>query len=42
MRVLSNYRLVKVAMFSQESLESKGYSIYGCVHSWTIYALNQE
>ncbi|TAQ90762.1 hypothetical protein B7494_g955, partial [Chlorociboria aeruginascens] len=42
-RVLSNYGLVEVATTSsQESIESKGYSIHGCVHSWTIHALNQE
>ena len=29
-------------MSSQEWIESKGYSIHGCVHSWTIHALNQE
>jgi len=40
-RVLSNHGLVEVATSSQESLESKGYSIHGCVHSWTIHALNQ-
>jgi hypothetical protein len=26
----------------QKWIESKGYSIHGCVHSWTIHALNQE
>ncbi|TVY34372.1 Vegetative incompatibility protein HET-E-1, partial [Lachnellula subtilissima] len=41
-RVLSNYGLVEVATSSQEWIESKGYSIHGCVHSWTIHALNQE
>jgi tetratricopeptide (TPR) repeat protein len=41
-RVLSNHGLVEVAASSQESIESKGYSIHGCVHSWTIHALNQE
>jgi len=41
-RVLSNHGLVEVARSSQESIESKGYSIHGCVHSWTIHALNQE
>jgi hypothetical protein len=42
MRVLSNHGLVEVAMSSQEWIESKGYSIHGCVHSWTVHALNQE
>ncbi|KAH6702778.1 hypothetical protein BKA61DRAFT_740375 [Leptodontidium sp. MPI-SDFR-AT-0119] len=41
-RVLSSHGLVEMAMSSQEWLESKGYSIHGCVHSWTIHALNQE
>ena len=41
-RVLSNHGLVEVATSSQESTESKGYSIHGCVHSWTVHALNQE
>ncbi|KAF8846559.1 kinesin light chain 1 [Acephala macrosclerotiorum] len=41
-RALSNHGLVEVAMSSQEWIESKGYSIHGCVHSWTIHALNQE
>jgi hypothetical protein len=41
-RVLSNHGLVEVAMSSQEWIESKGYSIHRCVHSWTVYALNQE
>jgi tetratricopeptide (TPR) repeat protein len=41
-RVLSNHGLVEVATLSEERIESKGYSIHGCVHSWTIYALNQE
>ncbi|KAH8598606.1 hypothetical protein B0O99DRAFT_567078 [Bisporella sp. PMI_857] len=41
-RVLSNLGLVEVATSSQEWIESKGYSIHGCVHSWTIHALNQE
>ncbi|KAL5318058.1 hypothetical protein ACEPPN_015162 [Leptodophora sp. 'Broadleaf-Isolate-01'] len=41
-RVLSSHGLVEVAMSSPECIESKGYSIHGCVHSWTIHALNQE
>ncbi|KAH7418739.1 kinesin light chain 1 [Cadophora sp. MPI-SDFR-AT-0126] len=42
MRVLSNHGLVEVATSSQQWSESRGYSIHGCVHSWTIHALNQE
>ncbi|KAN0071275.1 HET domain containing protein [Elaphomyces granulatus] len=41
-RVLSDHGLVEVDMSSQERIESRGYSIHGCVHSWTIYVLNQE
>ncbi|KAN0072316.1 hypothetical protein V8E54_009245 [Elaphomyces granulatus] len=41
-RVLSDHGLVEVDMSSQELTESRGYSIHGCVHSWTIYVLNQE
>ena len=42
MRVLSDHGLVKVDKLSLKLLESRGYSIYGCVHSWTIHVLNQE
>src|ERR1700722_12378908 len=41
-RVLSDHGLVEVDMSSQELIESRGYSIHGCFHSWTIYVLNQE
>ncbi|KAN0067154.1 HET domain containing protein [Elaphomyces granulatus] len=41
-RVLSDHGLVEVDMSSQEQIESRGYSIHGCVHSWIIYVLNQE
>ncbi|KAN0072275.1 HET domain containing protein [Elaphomyces granulatus] len=41
-RVLSDHGLVEVDMSSQERIESRGYSIHGCVHSWTIYVLNKE
>ena len=39
-RVLSNHELVEVATSSKEWVESKGYSIHGCVHLWTIHVLN--
>ncbi|KAE9372964.1 HET-domain-containing protein [Stipitochalara longipes BDJ] len=42
MRVLSDHGLVEVDKSSQELLESRGYSIHGCVHSWTVHVLNQE
>ncbi|KIN06945.1 hypothetical protein OIDMADRAFT_150200 [Oidiodendron maius Zn] len=41
-RVLIDYRLVEVDMSSQDLIESKGYSIHGCVHLWSIHVLNQE
>jgi tetratricopeptide (TPR) repeat protein len=41
-RVLSDYGLVEVDSSSQELTESRGYSIHGCLHSWTIHVLNQE
>jgi len=41
-RVLSDHGLVEVDMSSQELIESRGYSIHGCVHLWTICVLNQE
>jgi tetratricopeptide (TPR) repeat protein len=42
MRVLSDHGLVDAYMSSQEQIESGGYSIHGCVHSWTIHVLNQK
>jgi tetratricopeptide (TPR) repeat protein len=41
-RVLSDHGLVEADISSQELVESRGYSIHGCVHSWTINVLNQE
>jgi tetratricopeptide (TPR) repeat protein len=41
-RVLTDHGLAEVDMSSQELVESRGYSIHGCVHSWTIHVLNQE
>ena len=42
MQVLSDHGLVEVDKSSQELLQSRGYSIHGCVHSWTVHVLNQE
>jgi calcineurin-like phosphoesterase family protein len=42
MRVLSNHGLVEVEKSSLELLESRGYSIHGCVHSWSVHVLNKE
>jgi tetratricopeptide (TPR) repeat protein len=42
-RVLCDYGLAEVDISSEESgVESKGYSMHSCVHSWTIHFLNQE
>ena len=40
MRVLSDHGLVEVEKPSPELVESQGYSIHGCVHSWTVHVLN--
>src|SRR5580658_3356000 len=39
-RVLSDHGLVEVNTYSQEQIESRGYSIHSCVHSWIINVLN--
>ncbi|KAH8592605.1 hypothetical protein B0O99DRAFT_674331 [Bisporella sp. PMI_857] len=41
-RVLSNYGLVEVNTSSQELVESQGYSMHGCIHSWAVHVLNQD
>ena len=41
-RVLGDHGLVEVHRTSQELIESRGYSIHGCVHSWIIHVLNKE
>jgi tetratricopeptide (TPR) repeat protein len=41
-RVLSEHGLVEVHCSSLHLVESKGYSVHGCVHYWTINVLNQE
>ena len=40
-RVLCDHGLVE-ADTSQEAVESRGYSMHSCVHSWTIHVLNQD
>ena len=40
-RILSTHGLVEVHTSSQDLIESQGYSIHRCVHSWTIHVLNQ-
>ncbi len=36
-RVLSDYGLVEVDRSPQKLIESRGYTIHGCVHSWSIH-----
>jgi ankyrin repeat protein len=41
-RLLCDHGLAEVDESSTEiGLESRGYSIHSCVHSWTVYVLNQ-
>ncbi|KAH6653418.1 hypothetical protein BKA67DRAFT_593315 [Truncatella angustata] len=41
MGILHNYGFVEPYSFTSELLESKGYSIHACLHSWTVHILNQ-
>jgi tetratricopeptide (TPR) repeat protein len=41
-RVLCDHGLVEVDTHSQDVIESRGYSMHACVHSWTIYVLNKQ
>ncbi|PMD56971.1 uncharacterized protein K444DRAFT_565764 [Hyaloscypha bicolor E] len=41
-RVLCNHGLADANVDSQGWIESSGYSMHGCVHSWTVHVLNQE
>ncbi|KAI1325812.1 hypothetical protein F5Y16DRAFT_422491 [Xylariaceae sp. FL0255] len=41
-RVLRDYGLVEINSSADELIESKGYSIHSCVHSWTSHVLNEE
>ncbi|KAF1940047.1 tetratricopeptide repeat domain-containing protein, partial [Clathrospora elynae] len=41
-RVLCDHALVEVdAMLGEKRVESQGYSMHSCVHSWTAHVLNQ-
>ena len=42
MRILCNYGFVEGETLLQEDLDSGGYSIHNCVHSWIIHALNSQ
>jgi len=41
-RVLCDHGLVEVDQSPLELVESRGYSMHGCVHAWTIHVLNQK
>ncbi|KAH6653388.1 hypothetical protein BKA67DRAFT_606880, partial [Truncatella angustata] len=41
MGILHNYGFVEPYSFTSELVESKGYSIHACLHSWTVHILNQ-
>ncbi|KAF2434896.1 TPR-like protein [Tothia fuscella] len=42
-RVLCDHGLIEVDQSSGEGeVESKGYAMHSCVHSWTVHMLNQE
>lgn len=42
MGTLHDYGFVEPHTFSPDLIESRGYSIHGCLHSWAIHILNQE
>ncbi|KAI1735480.1 hypothetical protein F4680DRAFT_306188 [Xylaria scruposa] len=41
-RTLSTYGLVEVDSSMDNLIESRGYSVHSCVHSWITYILNRE
>ena len=42
-RILCDYGLAETDKSLEENgIESRGYSMHNCVHSWTIHVLNQE
>ena len=40
-RVLIDHGLIDAENRSQDQIESKGYSMHSCVHSWTMHVLNR-
>ncbi|KAJ6125811.1 hypothetical protein N7471_010304 [Penicillium samsonianum] len=42
MRALCCYALVERNVVTNHGMESRGYSMHSCVHSWTIHVLNRE
>jgi tetratricopeptide (TPR) repeat protein len=41
-RVLGEHGLLDLNSSPLERIEARGYSIHGCVHSWTIHVLNEK
>ncbi|KAJ3575070.1 hypothetical protein NPX13_g4158 [Xylaria arbuscula] len=41
-RTLSTYGLIEVDFSINEVIESRGYSVHSCVHSWMTHVLNRE
>ncbi|KAH6646122.1 kinesin light chain [Truncatella angustata] len=42
MGILHDYGFVEPHSFTSDQIESRGYSIHACLHSWTIHILNQD
>lgn len=42
MRALCCHALVESNAASNDGMESRGYSMHSCVHSWTVHVLNRE
>lgn len=42
MGILHDYGFVELHSLNPDLIESRGYSIRACLHSWTIHLLNQE
>ncbi|KIN06814.1 hypothetical protein OIDMADRAFT_173997 [Oidiodendron maius Zn] len=40
--LLCNFGLVNLDPSSQQQVGPRGYSLYSCVHSWTVFVLNKE
>ncbi|CAG9952144.1 unnamed protein product [Clonostachys rosea f. rosea IK726] len=40
--ILQDYGFVEPHRLSPDLIESRGYSIHACLHSWTIHTLNQD
>jgi hypothetical protein len=42
MRLLCNYGLVERERLLEDNVDSGGYSIHSCVHSWIVHSLNAQ